>query len=117
MYGNLLRLWTELNAERGWLGYPLTGELGWRRGSTGGRLNRFELGQIVCENGTATTREFRNSIIESYNRLGGIHSPLGLPLAREWKYVPHEFSRRRPASFLGSPCDGDSDSTSRLGRT
>lgn len=43
VYGNLLRLWTELNAERGSLGYPLTGELGWRRGSTGGRLNSFEL--------------------------------------------------------------------------
>ena len=27
VYGNILKRWTELNAERGWLGYPLTGEL------------------------------------------------------------------------------------------
>lgn len=47
VYGNLLRLWTELNAERGSLGHPLTGELGWRRGSTGGRLNSFELAGLV----------------------------------------------------------------------
>lgn len=47
VYGNLLRLWTELNAERGSLGYPLTGELGWRRGSTGGHLNSFELAGLV----------------------------------------------------------------------
>lgn len=87
VYGNILKLWTDLNAERGWLGYPLTGELGWRRAGSGGRLNSFEHGQIVWENGTATTREFRNSIIDTYGRLGGIRSVLGLPLAREMPII------------------------------
>lgn len=75
IYGNILKRWRELGAERSWLGYPLTGELGY----VGGRLNSFEHGQIHWENGRTSTVEFKNTILGKYNGIGGIASPLGLP--------------------------------------
>lgn len=71
VYGNILKLWTDLNAERGWLGYPLTGELGWRRASSGGRLNSFEHGQIVWEMGLHRLENFAAALLSRTIGWGG----------------------------------------------
>lgn len=79
IFGNILKRWMELGAERSWLGYPLTGEIGF----AGGRMNSFERGQILWQNGIDSTRDYRGIIIDKYNGLGGIRSRLGLPTSRE----------------------------------
>lgn len=75
IYGNILKQWQALGAERSWLGYPLTGELGYHAG----RLNSFEHGQIHWQSGATSTVEFRNTLTGKYNAVGGIFSQLGMP--------------------------------------
>jgi hypothetical protein len=59
VHGLILQRWAELNWERGYLGYPITDEINTVDG--GGRVSRFEGGELIWREATNTVREVKAS--------------------------------------------------------
>ena len=75
VYGNIWKHWNDQGAEKSWLGFPVTGELG----IEAGRMSSFENGQVLWRNGSISAQGYKDNMMQRYNGLGGILSPLGLP--------------------------------------
>ncbi|TYP89871.1 hypothetical protein [Blastococcus xanthinilyticus] len=72
--------WSQMGAERGFLGYPTSDEIPLPGGA--GVEARFQGGRIWSSVATGA-REVHGAILERYLALGGPASPLGLPTSNE----------------------------------
>jgi uncharacterized protein with LGFP repeats len=77
VYGDIFAHYASFGKVGSWLGYPLTGELP----TPQGRMSSFENGQLIWRASDRNVQgiSFRNQILNKYNAVGGINSPLGLP--------------------------------------
>ncbi|WP_330180193.1 polysaccharide deacetylase family protein [Nocardia sp. NBC_01503] len=79
VYGAIRDRWSTLGWERGFLGYPVSDEVG----VTGGRASQFQGGNIYWSAATAA-HEVHGAILGRYLQLGGTGSTLGLPTGDEY---------------------------------
>ena len=85
VYGDIFVHYADIGKVGSWLGYPVTGEFS----MPGGRFNGFEHGQITWRafDRHIEAESYHDKILATYNRLGGIHSPLGLPTTSSFDIV------------------------------
>ncbi len=79
VYGAIRNKWSALGWERGFLGYPMSDEVG----VTGGRASQFQGGNIYWSSAT-DAHEAHGAILNRYLQLGGTASSLGLPVSDEY---------------------------------
>ncbi|MVU78327.1 polysaccharide deacetylase family protein [Nocardia sp. ET3-3] len=89
VYGAIRDKWSELGWERGFLGYPISDEVG----VTGGRASQFQGGNVYWSAATAA-HEVHGAILSRYLQLGGTSSSLGLPVGDE-----HDIDGGRASDF------------------
>lgn len=81
VYGAIRDKWQSLGWERGFLGYPITGELPTADGY--GRFNHFQHGSIYWSPWTYGAREVHGSIRDHWASQGWEQGPLGYPTTDE----------------------------------
>lgn len=79
VYGAIRTKWASMGWERGFLGYPVSDEVG----VTAGRASRFQ-GGTVYWSATTGAHEVHGAILGRYLALGGTASRLGLPVSDEY---------------------------------
>ncbi|WP_459963453.1 LGFP repeat-containing protein [Nocardia sp. IFM 10818] len=79
VYGAIRDKWSAMAWERGFLGYPISDEVG----VTGGRASQFQGGNVYWSAGTAA-HEVHGAILSRYLQFGGTGSTLGLPVSDEY---------------------------------
>jgi uncharacterized protein with LGFP repeats len=80
VHGSIATKWRSLGSESGFLGYPMSDEVG----VTGGRASQFQGGNIYWSSSTSA-REVHGAILTRYLSLGGSGSRLGLPVSDEFE--------------------------------
>ena len=84
VHGEIRRHWYALGGAAGFLGLPITDELGMPDGV--GRLNRFQ-GGLICWTPDTGAHEVHGMILERWNALGTEQSYLGYPVSDEMGWV------------------------------